>query len=293
MAGTRAREIRRIASGRRSVRVSNQPQERLSVYTQLLEQNNDGVRALILNRPERLNALTTIMLDELLAALRRASADNTVRAVVLTGAGRAFCAGGDVGAMAEESEVNQTPESRTQRLRDHMECSRLLHEMPKPTLAIVRGACAGAGLSLALSCDLQIASDTLKLTSAFSKVGLSGDFGGTYFLTKLIGRRARAFAMLSPILGAEEARQMGLVTRIVPDAELDQEGLSVALQLASGPTVALGHIKANFNAAEQGATLAQVLDQESFRHIRCSGTDDHHEAARAFVEKRKANFSNH
>jgi 2-(1,2-epoxy-1,2-dihydrophenyl)acetyl-CoA isomerase len=260
--------------------------------TELIEHLEDGVLTLTMNRPERLNALTVPMTEALLAALRRANVDTAVRAVVLTGAGRGFCAGGDVKAMADDDGAQHTLESRTLQLREHMECARLLHEMAKPTIAIARGAVAGAGLSLALACDLLIASDTVKLTSAFVKVGLSGDFGSTWFLTKLLGPRARAFALLSPVVKAQEALSMGLVTRVVPDAELDAAGRALALELASGPTITLGHIKANLNAAEQGATLAQALDHEAIRHIRCGMTEDHLEAAHAFVEKRAPKFVN-
>lgn len=259
---------------------------------ELLARLDRGVLTLTLNRPERLNALTEEMTEALLVALRQAAVNPAVRAVVLTGAGRAFCAGGDVKAMAEDEGAAQTLEERSQRLREHMECARLLHEMPKPTVAIARGAVAGAGLSLALACDLIVASDTLKLTSAFAKVGLSGDFGSTYFLTKLLGPRARAFALLSPVLKSDEALQMGLVARVVPDAALDEQGQALARSLADGPTITLGHIKANLNFAEQGATLAQALDHEAIRHIRCGMTEDHQEAARAFVEKRTPQFHN-
>lgn len=264
----------------------------MTTTQELIEHFERGVLTLTMNRPERLNALTVSMTEALLAALRRAAVDAEVRAVVLTGAGRAFCAGGDVKAMAEDDGARHTLESRALQLREHMECARLLHEMPKPTVAVVRGAAAGAGLSLALACDLLLASDTVKLTSAFVKVGLSGDFGSTYFLSKLLGPRARAFALLSPVVKADEAQQMGLVTRVVADAELDAEGRALAQQLADGPSITLGHIKANLNAAEQGATLAQALDHEAIRHIRCGMTEDHQEAARAFVEKRAAKFVN-
>lgn len=260
--------------------------------TELIEIIEGGVLTLTLNRPERLNALTVPMTDALLAALRRAVVDSKVRAVVLTGAGRGFCAGGDVKAMADDDDANRTLESRTLQLREHMECARLLREMPKPTIAVARGAVAGAGLSLALACDLLIASDTVKLTSAFVKVGLSGDFGSTWFLTQLLGPRARAFALLSPVVKADEALAMGLVTRVVADADLDAAGRALAQQFASGPTITLGHIKANLNAAEQGATLAQALDHEAIRHIRCGMTEDHLEAAHAFVEKRTPKFVN-
>jgi 2-(1,2-epoxy-1,2-dihydrophenyl)acetyl-CoA isomerase len=260
--------------------------------TELIEHLESGVLTLTLNRPERLNALTVPMTDALLDALRRAAVDTKVSAVLLAGAGRGFCAGGDVKAMADDEDAIRTLESRTLQLREHMECSRLLREMPKPTIAVARGAVAGAGLSLALACDLLIASDTVKLTSAFVKVGLSGDFGSTWFLTQLLGPRARAFALLSPVVKAEEAMAMGLVTRVVPDAELDAEGLALAVRLAAGPSITLGHIKANLNVAEQGATLAEALDHEAIRHIRCGMTEDHLEAAHAFVEKRAPKFVN-
>ena len=262
--------------------------------TELIEHLDRGVLTLTLNRPERLNAMTGPMLQALLAALRRAALDSEVRAVVLTGAGGAFCAGGDVKAMADggSGSAQRTPESRTLQLRESMECSRLLREMPKPTIAVVRGAAAGAGLSLALACDLLLASDTAKFTSAFVKVGLSGDFGGSWFLTQLLGGpRARAFALLSPIVKADEALKLGLITRVVADAELDAVAVAIARQLADGPSIAISHMKANFNAAEQGATLAQALDLEALRHTRCSMTEDHREAARAFVEKRAPKFA--
>ena len=150
--------------------------------------------------------------------------------------------------------------------------------MPKPTIAMTRGAVAGAGLSLALACDIAVASDTLKITSAFINVALSGDLGSTYFLTHRLGHRAREFALLSPVLKADEAKEWGLV--------------KLARKLAAGPGIAQGHIKANLNYAEQGATLAQLLDHESIRHIRCGATEDHIEAARAFLEKRPAVFRN-
>ncbi len=259
--------------------------------TELIERLDDGVLTLTLNRPQSLNALTVPMTEALLAALRRAAADARVRCVVLTGAGRGFCAGGDVKAMAEDDAATATLESRTVQLREHMECARLLREMPKPSIAVARGAVAGAGLSLALACDLLLVSDTLKLTSAFVKVGLSGDFGSTWFLTQKLGPRARDFALLSPVLRAEEAQRLGLVSRVVADAELDAEGQALARQLADGPSITIAHIKANLNVAEQGATLAQALDHEAIRHIRCGMTEDHQEAARAFVDKRAPRFS--
>ena len=154
----------------------------------LLETVKDGVAVLTMNRPDRLNALSGEMLDTMLEALPRLADDPNVGCIVLTGAGRGFCAGGDVKAMAEGREMSgDTLEERAQGLRSKMETSRWLHEMPKPTIAMVRGAAAGAGLSLALACDLRIAGESAKFGTAFARVGYSGDFGGSYYLTQLVG----------------------------------------------------------------------------------------------------------
>jgi 2-(1,2-epoxy-1,2-dihydrophenyl)acetyl-CoA isomerase len=254
----------------------------------LMEGLEDGVLTLTMNRPDRLNALNPEMLARLHDALERAAADRKVAVVVLAGAGRAFCAGGDVKAMAEGR--SESFDERAQGLRQRMETARLLHEIPKPTIAMLRGAAAGAGLSLALACDLRIASDTARLTTAFAKVALSGDFGGSYFLTRLVGpAKARELYFTSPILSAAEAQALGLVTRIVADAELEDATRSLALSLARGPRVTLGYMKQNMNLAER-AGLAEVMDAEALRHTRCGQTEDHREAATAFVEKRTPAF---
>jgi 2-(1,2-epoxy-1,2-dihydrophenyl)acetyl-CoA isomerase len=165
--------------------------------TDLLETIKDGVAVLTMNRPDRLNAMSGPMLDAMLEALQRLAEDGAVGAVVLTGAGRGFCAGGDVKAMAEGTELGGTTmEEKAQALRSRMETSRLLHEMPKPTIAMVRGAAAGAGLSLALACDLRVASDNARFGTAFARVGYSGDFGGSYYLTQLVGTGQGARALL-------------------------------------------------------------------------------------------------
>src|SRR5437773_5307262 len=154
----------------------------------LLEEIADGVATLTMNRPDRLNALSRPMLVAMLKALPRLAASADVGVVVLTGSGRAFCAGGAVKAMAEGREAEGTTlEEREQALRASMEVSRWLHEMPKPTIAMVRGAAAGAGLSLALACDLRVAGDSARFATAFARVGYSGDFGGSWFLTQLVG----------------------------------------------------------------------------------------------------------
>jgi 2-(1,2-epoxy-1,2-dihydrophenyl)acetyl-CoA isomerase len=256
-----------------------------------LEQVKDGVAILTMNRPERLNAMSRPMLEAMEAALARLAGAPEIGAVVLTGAGRAFCAGGDVKAMAEGAEgAGGSLEERAQELRARMEVSRWLHEMPKPTIAMVRGAAAGAGLSLALACDLRVASDTAKFTTAFARVGYSGDFGGSYFLTRLVGTaRARELYFTAELLDAARALAIGLVNRVVPDAELESETLGLAGRLARGPRVAHRYIKRNMNAAESG-TLAELLDLEAWHHTRTGQTEDHREAARAFVEKREPLF---
>src|SRR5207244_3637066 len=203
----------------------------------LLENVKDGVAVLTLNRPDRLNAMSGPMLDALLEALPRLAADAAVGVVVLTGAGRGFCAGGDVKAMAEGREFAETGlEEKAHGLRSKMEVSRLLHEMPKPTIAMVRGAAAGAGLSMALACDLRVAGESAKFATAFARVGYSGDFGGSWFLTQLVGTaKARELYYTAEIVDARQALALGIVNRVVADEKLDDETLTLARKLAQGP----------------------------------------------------------
>jgi 2-(1,2-epoxy-1,2-dihydrophenyl)acetyl-CoA isomerase len=246
---------------------------------------------LTLNRPERLNAMSRPMLDALLEALPRLAEDPAVGVIVLTGAGRGFCAGGDVKAMAEGNELGgQTMEEKAQALRSRMEASRWLHELPKPTIAMMRGPAAGAGLSLAMACDMRIASDTVRLGTAFARVGYSGDFGGSYYLTQLVGTaKARELYFTADLLDAQQALGLGLVNRVVPDARLEEETMALAARLARGPRVAYRYMKRNMNAAES-ASLKDMLDLEAWHHTRTGMTEDHREAARAFVEKREPQF---
>ena len=256
-----------------------------------LELVKDGVALLTMNRPDRLNALSGPMLDAMIEALPRLGADQNVGVVVLTGAGRGFCSGGDVKAMAEGTEAEgDTLESRAQSLRARMEVSRWLHEMPKPTIAMVRGAAAGAGLSLALACDLRVASDNAKFATAFARVGYSGDFGGSYYLTQLVGTaKARELYYTADIIDAQQALALGIVNRVVADAKLEDETMALAAKIAAGPRVALGYMKRNMNAAESGS-LKELLDLEAWNHTRTGLTEDHREAARAFVDKRAPVF---
>ena len=257
----------------------------------VLEELQDGLLTVVMNRPDRRNALNAELCGLLVDALQRAAASSEVRAVLLKGAGGTFCVGGDVKAMAQSDGADTGIDERVRQLRSRMEASRLLHDMPKPTVAAIAGAAAGAGLALALACDLRIAGESAKITTAFGKVGLSGDFGGTYFMTKLIGSaRARELYLTSPILSARQALEIGLVTRVVADDQLDAAGTELARSLADGPTLTLGHMKHNLNLAED-AGLDECLDNEAWRHMLCMTTADHREAAAAFVEKRAPRFT--
>ncbi|TYL90724.1 enoyl-CoA hydratase [Bradyrhizobium rifense] len=255
----------------------------------VLQKLEGGLLTITMNRPERKNALNPEMVAGLVEAARRAADDPEVRAVLFKGAGGSFCVGGDVKSMA----AGRAPlpfEVKMANLRRGMEVSRILHQMPKPVVAQLDGAAAGAGLSMALSCDLRLASESCKITTAFAKVGFSGDYGGTYFLTQLLGSaRARELYLTSPVLTAKEAHAIGMVTRVVPDAEIDAAAHELALSLAQGPSIALGYIKRNINNAEQ-LPLEDCFDGEAIHHTRCSDTEDHKEAAKAFVEKRKPAF---
>jgi 2-(1,2-epoxy-1,2-dihydrophenyl)acetyl-CoA isomerase len=232
-------------------------------------------------------------------ALPRLAADRKVRCVVLTGAGGAFCAGGDVKGFASEAGASSDDdkprgfdlEGRAQGLRTGMELSRILHEMPKPTLAAIPGPAAGAGFSLALACDLRIAVDTAKLTTAFSKVGLSGDYGGSFFLPYIVGQaKARELYFTAAITSGKDAFEMGLVSRVATADEYEAAVADFAAELAALPTVAVGYMKKNLNAA-YGGSLSDTFDREALHMIRCFMTDDHKGAAIAFVEKRAPEFN--
>jgi 2-(1,2-epoxy-1,2-dihydrophenyl)acetyl-CoA isomerase len=264
----------------------------MSANEMVLQQLESGLLTITMNRPDRRNALNPDMTRGLVEAARRATEDHEVRAVLLKGAGGAFCVGGDVKSMAE-GRAPLSFEAKTANLRRGMEVSRLLHELPKPVVAQLDGAAAGAGLSIALSCDLRVASASCKITTAFAKVGLSGDYGGTYFLTHLLGSaKARELYLLSPVLTAQEALSLGMVTRVVADAEVDVAAHELALSLAQGPSVTLGYIKRNINNAEH-LSLEACFDAEAIHHSRAGETSDHKEAAKAFVEKRKPAFQGH
>jgi 2-(1,2-epoxy-1,2-dihydrophenyl)acetyl-CoA isomerase len=277
-----------------------------SEHRDLITERRDGVLYLTMNRPDKLNALSDQMIAGLLEELGRAAHDREVGAVVLTGAGRGFCAGGDIGRMRERNEGGSPNgggqaasssageagiQTRISSLRRSEEVSLLLHEMPKVTIGAINGPAAGAGLSIALACDIRIASDAARFGTAFARVGFSGDFGGTYLLTQLVGTaKARELYFTAEVLGAEEALKIGMVNRVVPAASLIEEASAFAKRIASGPTVAFSYMKAHLNLALK-SDLRTILDRESYGQTLTGLTEDHKEAVKAFLEKREAKFN--
>ena len=255
----------------------------------LAEQIENGIATLTFNRPDSLNAISDDMLVLLREALFRLGRDPSIAVIALTGAGRAFCAGGDVkGMKGATSELSY--EQRVGDLRWKHDVLRQLAEVPKLTVALVNGSAAGAGLGIALACDLRIATASAKFITSFVKVGFAGDFGGSYFLTKLLGSaRARELYLLSEKLDAAEAFRIGLVTRVHADERFDEESRALLRDLASGPRLAYGYIKRNIQTAETGS-LQQTLDAEASHQIRLATSEDHTEAIRAFRDKRAPIF---
>ncbi|QTH21195.1 enoyl-CoA hydratase/isomerase family protein [Rhizorhabdus wittichii] len=261
---------------------------------ELIVRDEGRLRIITLNRPERLNALTPELHHLLQDAVAAAAADPGVGAVALTGAGRAFCSGGDVrrsADAAEKAKVPETVEERADTLRGHGRTTLLLSQMPKPTIALVNGAAAGAGLTLALACDLRIMADDAVLRTAYARIGLSGDLGISYFLNRLVGAsRAAELLFLDQRIDAVAAERLGLVNRIAPAASFAEEGMAMARALADGPSVAFRYMKQNLALAETGG-LEAVIDREAYNSARCVRTQDVKEASIAFREKRPPSFT--
>ena len=257
---------------------------------------SEGVMTITLNRPERRNALSDAMLEGLIASLADAETATDVGSVLLTGAGGAFCAGGDVKGMAASGgEGGDSPLQYDARVhlqrRSQRDTAGKLYELPKPTVAVLPGPAAGAGLSLALSCDLRYASPNAIMTTAFARVGFSGDYGGTYFMSRLIGSaKARELYFLSDKVTMEEAESLGLVNGVFGEEILQQEAGAIAQRLAQGPTIAYRYMKENLNRAVNGE-MGECLDMEAAHHIHCGQTEDHKEAVQAFVDKREPTFN--
>lgn len=250
----------------------------------------DKVAYLTLNRPDRLNALNGEMGEQSIAHLTNAARDPEIGCVVITGEGRAFCAGGDVRSMAAGSDKPRTMEQSIDGLRAGHEMVWLLHNMPKITIAAVNGHAVGAGLGIAMSCDLRIASDKAKFGTAYAKVGFGGDYGTTWQLTQLVGEaKAKELMILADILTAEEAHSINLCNRVVPHEQFHDAVKEIATRIAHGPLVSYRYMKENINLSVT-SDFRTILDREAITHIRCGQTEDHKEGTTAFVEKRAAVF---
>ena len=260
----------------------------------LLAEVIDGVALITLNRPEARNAMSGPMNQALQKTLADAEVDPDIKCIVLTGAGKGFCAGGDVKGMAESGDGTVGTNTiygaiHEQRIHQRGTAGKLF-KMPKPTIAALPGAAAGAGLSLALACDMRIMASNAIMTTAFARVGFSGDYGGTYFMTQLVGSaKARQLYYLSERVSAEEALSLGLTNWVCEADELREKAMEIASRLANGPTVAYRYMKENLNRALAGE-VDDCLDLEATHHVHCGQTQDHREATKAFVEKREPTF---
>jgi 2-(1,2-epoxy-1,2-dihydrophenyl)acetyl-CoA isomerase len=255
----------------------------------LLERLEDGVLTITLNRPDSMNALNPPLMRRLVDAAQRAAQDSAVGCVVLTGAGRGFCAGGDAKAVAKgreqvaaakaaEAATSEaggekpkkkvtTREERAAWIRRSGEASRLLHEMAKPTIAMINGGCAGAGMSLAGACDLRIAGESARFSTAFANFGISGDYGGSYFWTRILGTaRARELYFLAEKFDAAQALALGVVSAVHPDDQLAEKTMAVARRLAARSATTFSYMKRALNAAENGR-LDEILEMEAWNVV--------------------------
>lgn len=250
----------------------------------LLVERAGGIVTITMNRPEKKNAANGAMWDELLATFREIAASSDDRVVVLTGAGGAFCSGADVSGMGGRETHGLTS------MRHISDVATALYRLPQPTIAKVRGVAAGAGMNMALLCDLIVASETARFSEIFARRGLTIDFGGSWALPRRVGlHRAKELTLLTDIIDASEADRMGLVNRVIPDGELDPFVDGWATRLASGPPIALAQSKRLLNNAV-GATLEQALDEEGAAQTVNFATRDTAEAVSAFMEKREPTF---
>ena len=246
------------------------------------------VGVVTLNRPERMNAIYYDMTIALADAFEALEADDEVGAIVLTGAGRGFCSGGDVKAMAERGPRGF--EARVADLTHMHRLPRVIRRMPKIVIAAVNGPAAGAGFTLAAACDIRIAATSARFSTSFAKVGLSGDMGGSQTIPRLIGPTlARELYYTGRVVAADEAHRIGLVAKVVEDGRCEAEAIALARSIAEGPRLAYGYMKRNMLAGES-EEFDRVLEIEAFHQQRCASTEDHEEAKRALREKRAPVF---
>lgn len=256
---------------------------------QLLCRIEERVAVVTLNRPEARNALTWEMKGALVEWVPRLGADPAVGCLLLTGAGGAFCSGGDTKGMAREGKP-PSPEDRKRILRWEHSLPEALHRLEKPVVAALGGPAAGAGLSIALACDLRIMAESAFVTTSYARLGLSGDYGGSWFMTQLVGTaKARELYFTGERVDAAGCERLGLANRVVPDADLEKEALALAKRIAAGPPIALRYMKDNLNRALT-EDLPALLDIECERMVQGAQTEDYVEAVKAFQEKRAPEF---
>jgi 2-(1,2-epoxy-1,2-dihydrophenyl)acetyl-CoA isomerase len=261
---------------------------------QLLCTVEDAVATITLNRPEKRNALSDVLSPALRTLLLEVDANTAVRCVLLTGAGSAFCAGGDVSQMGGGALANEKDsfETRVQNLRlRQRSLTQRLYELKTPTVAALPGAAAGAGMSLALACDIRVAASSAFITTAFGRIGLSGDHGGSWLLTRLVGPAiAKELYFTSRRVLSDEAQRLGLLNAVYPDATFREDALHFAKTVAAGPPIAMGYMKEHINHA-QHLRVGEAFDLEAEHLMRCATSEDHQEAVEAFLEKREPKFS--
>ncbi len=249
----------------------------------LVSSIEEGVATVMFNRPEAYNTLSVEMLDALPKLLQALSDNDEVRCVVLTGAGeKAFCAGGDISGLATSGDIDKNDLS--ERLVAWGQAALMLREMPKPTLAVINGAVAGAGLALATACDFRLASHNTHFTTAFSKLAMSGDFGGSYFLSQLVGTaKARELYYFSERVSSEEALQLGLVNWLVESQSLAEKAKQLTQRLVAMPRLTASSIKKNMNSALY-STAKDMIRQESYAMIETAMSKETRQAAMAFFD---------
>jgi enoyl-CoA hydratase/carnithine racemase len=259
-------------------------------YEQIDVIDDGGITTITLNRPEKLNALAGHMRRDLAEALEAAGSDRAVNVVVITGVGRAFCSGGDVAAMADLIERGDADEF-SRLLGSARRVVTAIRHMSKPVIASINGPAFGAGFNLALACDLRIASSNATFSQSFAKVGLHPDWGGTYFLPRLVTpNKACELFFLGNTIDAAEAQRLGLINFVVPPSELEAETRKLAERLRDAPAIAIGAAKQAVYMS-QSAELEEMLRYETEAQMRCFDSDDGAEGVRAFLEKRPPKFT--
>jgi 2-(1,2-epoxy-1,2-dihydrophenyl)acetyl-CoA isomerase len=269
--------------------MSNAPQAISSSGSVVLESVREGIAVLVMNRPDRLNSLNSELAVALNEALGRAAENPAVRVVVLTGAGRAFCAGGDLTQIGKGRETGNVAGLEPV-LRAGMQIVVKMRTMLKPVIAAVNGAAAGAGMNIALAADLRIAAEEATFGQNFAKVGLYPDYGGTFFLPELVGpAKAAEMFYTADMIDARTAERLGLVNRVVPAAQLEAEVRTMAQKLASGPQLAIRAAKHALFASKR-AELEHALEEEVRNQLLCFHSEDCAEGVTAFLEKRAPKF---